>query len=131
VPTNAERVHGAMAAWNEGGLRALSDNWWSDDILWHDMPNLPDPQVSSGKAAAEARVNEMVAVLGHWRFEVRSVEELGPDKTLAELGLVGEGAASGAAFMGTVHQICRWRDGLTAEVITFADRESALASNAR
>jgi hypothetical protein len=73
----------------------------------------------------------MVAVLGHWRFEVRSVEELGPDTTLAELALVGEGAASGAAFMGTVHQICRWRDGLTAEVVTFADRDSALASSAR
>jgi ketosteroid isomerase-like protein len=131
MPSNSERAKLALDAWNEGGLRALSDNWWAEDIAWHDMPNLPDPQVSTGKAAAEKRVEEMVAVLGHWRFEVRSVEELGPDLTLAELALLGEGATSGAGFIGTVHQVVRWRDGLTAEVISFADRESALASSAR
>jgi ketosteroid isomerase-like protein len=131
MQTNLERVHGAMAAWNEGGLRALSDNWWAEDILWHDMPDLPDPQVTRGRAAAEKRVEEMVAVLGHWRFVVKAVEEPAPDTTLAELELVGEGAASGAGFAGTVHQVCRWRDGLTAEVVTFADRDSALSSTAR
>ena len=52
----------------------------------------------------------------------------GPDTTLAELELVGEGAASGANFVGTVHQVVRWRDGLTAEVISFPDRDSALSS---
>ncbi len=125
---NAERVRRSMDSWNEGGLRALSDNWWSDDIAWHDLPDLPDPQVTQGRAAAEARVEEMVATLGHWRFVVKGVEEHGPELTLAELELLGEGALSGAGFAGTVHQVCRWRDGLTAEVITFSDRESALAA---
>jgi ketosteroid isomerase-like protein len=70
----------------------------------------------------------MVATLGHWRFRVKDIEEHGLDLTLAELELVGQGALSGAAFAGTVHQICRWRDGRTTEVMTFSDRDSALAA---
>jgi ketosteroid isomerase-like protein len=126
MPTNADRVHGSMRAWNEGGLRKLSDEWWGEDIAWHDLPTLPDPCVSHGRAAAEKRVEEIVAAMGHWRFEVRDVFDHDDETTLAELELIGEGAQSGAGFSGTVHQICRWRDGRTVEVITFSDRESAL-----
>ena len=130
---NAERARAALKAWNEGGLRALSDGWWTDDISWHDLPSLPDPVVTRGREAVESRVEEMVAVLGRFRFIVKNVEEHG-DQTLAELELVGEGAQSGAFFSGTVHQVCSWRDGRTAEVLTFADRavaQAALVSNAR
>jgi hypothetical protein len=101
VAGNAGRAREALDAWNEGGLRALSDGW---------VPRRGD----GGHA-------------GRFRFLVKHVEEHG-DLTLAELELVGEGAQSGAGFSGTVHQICRWRDGRTAEVLTFADREAADAA---
>ena len=122
---NAERVRISLDEWNEHGLRALSDGWWHDDIAWHDLPTLPDPVVTRGRQAVEARVEEMIALIGRFQFEVKDVEEHG-DLTLSELELVGAGAQSGAAFMGTVHQVCRWEDGRITEVQTFPEREPAL-----
>lgn len=127
VSGNAARLRVALDAWNEGGLRALSDGWWADDIVWHDMPDLPDPVLAKGRASVEARVEEMVAAIGHWHFDVQSIEESG-DLTLAELRLVGQGSLSGAAFTGHVHQIQRWRAGRVTEVLTFAERGPAVAA---
>ncbi len=123
---NAARLRSALDDWNRGGLRALSDGWFADEILWHDLPDLPDAVVITGRAAVEERVNEMVAAIGHWHFGIESVEEEN-DITLTELELVGAGVQSGAGFIGRVHQIQRWRQGRIAEVFTFADRESLLA----
>jgi len=116
-----------MEDWNKGGLRALSDNWWADDLEWHDLPILPDPVVAHGREATEARVEELLAAVGYFKFRVKSAEEFGDHVTLAEVELIGEGAPrSGAEFIGSVHQVVRWRDGLKTAIITFADRESAL-----
>ena len=117
-----------MRDWNNGGLRALSDNWWADDLEWHDLPILPDPVVVQGREAVEARVEELTAAVGHFTFDVKSCEAFGDHVTLAEVQLIGEGAPrSGAEFIGSVHQVVRWRDGLKTAIITFPDRESALA----
>ena len=117
-----------MRDWNEGGLRALSDGWWADDLEWHDLPILPDPVVVHGREATEARVEELIAAIGHFKFNVKSAEPFGDHVTLAEVELIGEGAPlSGLEFIGAVHQVVRWRDGRKVAILTFADRESALA----
>jgi ketosteroid isomerase-like protein len=127
VSDNVERHYQSMRDWNEGGLRALSDGWWADDLEWRDLPILPDPVVVHGREATEARVEELTAAVGHFKFNVKSAEAFGDDVTLAEVELMGEGAQSGAEFIGAVHQVVRWRDGRKVAIITFADRESALA----
>jgi ketosteroid isomerase-like protein len=127
VADNVERHYQSMRDWNEGGLRALSDGWWADDLEWRDLPILPDPVVVRGREATEARVGELTAAVGHFKFNVKSIEAFGDDVTLAEVELVGEGAQSGAEFIGGVHQVVRWRDGLKVAITTYADRESALA----
>ena len=123
---NAQRVHDALCDWNEGGLRALSDGWWADDIVWHDLPELPDPVLSRGREAVEARVRE-IELSGQFRFVVRDVEEQG-DVTLAEIELVGAGMQSGAEFVGRLFQASLWRDGRVVEQHTFGDRPSAEAA---
>lgn len=125
--SNADRLRLALGAWNERGLRALSDGWWTDDIVWHDMPDLPDQVTALGRERAEDRIRELVAAVGHFHFEVRSLEEDG-DMTVAELELVGQGVQSGAAFIGRIHQIQRWREGRVYEVFTFIDRDALLAA---
>jgi ketosteroid isomerase-like protein len=127
VSENVERHYQSMRDWNQGGLRALSDGWWADDIEWRDLPILPDPVIVHGREATEARVEELIAAVGHFKFNVKSAEAFGDHVTLAEVELIGEGAQSGAEFIGSVHQVVRWRDGLKVAIITFADRESALA----
>jgi len=128
VSENVERHHQSMRDWNEGGLRALSDGWWADDLEWHDLPILPDPVVVHGREATEARVEELIAAIGHFKFNVKSAEPFGDHVTLAEVELIGEGAPrSGLEFIGAVHQVVRWRDGRKVAILTFADRESALA----
>ncbi len=122
---NAARLRSALDDWNRGGIRALSDGWFAEEILWHDLPDLPDAVVIRGRSAVEKRVNEMVAAIGHWHFGIEDLEEHG-DLTLTELELVGAGVQSGARFIGRVHQIQRWRAGRIAEVFTFADREALL-----
>ena len=124
---NAACLRGALEAWNDGGLRAISDGWWDDDILWCDLPDLPDPLTIRGRAAVEARIEEMIAAIGHWHFEIASLEEFG-DLTLAELELVGHGVRSGAGFIGRIHQIQRWRDQRAVEVRTYAERDAAVAA---
>jgi ketosteroid isomerase-like protein len=124
---NAARLRRAIDDWNRGGLRALSDGWWAEDIAWHDLPDLPDPVVAQGRASVEARVEEMIAAVGQWQFVTREVEERG-ELTLAHLELAGHGVLSGAGFTGSIHQIHRWRDGRVIEVLTFADRDQALTA---
>lgn len=127
-PTSiAARLRAALADWNQGGLRALSDGWFTDDIQWFDLPDLPDAVIIHGRPAVEARVEEMVAAIGHWHFDLRRVKESG-DLTLAELELVGAGVQSSAGFTGTIHQIQRWREGRICEVLTFSERASAVAA---
>jgi hypothetical protein len=127
VAGNAARVRESVDDWNEGGLRALSEGWWADDIVWHDWPDLPDPETVCGREAVEARIEEMVNAMGHWRFVIKGLEERG-DLTRSELELVGRGAMSGALFSGTIHQIIRWRAGEVGEVFTYSDREQACAA---
>jgi SnoaL-like domain len=124
---NAARLRSAIDDWNTGGLRALSDGWWAEDIAWHDLPDLPDPVVTQGRASVEARVEEMIAAVGQWQFVTRGVEERG-DLTLAHLELAGHGVQSGAGFTGSIHQIHRWRNGRVIEVLTFGERHQALAA---
>lgn len=126
-PGNADRLRAALGAWNERGLRALSDGWWTDDIVWHDMPDLPDQVIAVGRESVEARIQELVAAVGHFHFDVRRLEEKG-DMTIAELDLLGHGVQSGAGFIGHIHQIQRWRDGRVCEVFTFAERASLLSA---
>jgi ketosteroid isomerase-like protein len=126
-PSNAIRLRDALDDWNEHGLRRLSDTWFTEDILWRDLPELPDPVIVRGRDAVEVRVQEMVAAIGHWHFDLKRVEEHG-DLTLSELELVGAGVKSHATFVGTVHQIQRWRDGRIAEVHSFSERAPALAA---
>lgn len=127
VARNAARLRTALDDWNRGGLRALSDGWFADEILWHDLPDLPDAVTATGRAAVEARVREMVAAVGHWHFDLKRVEERG-DMTISELELIGQGVQSGAGFIGHVHQIQRWRGARIVEVLTFAEREAVLAA---
>ncbi len=117
----------ALTDWNERGLRALSDRWWTDDIVWHDLPDLPDQVLVMGRAAVEERIRELVDAVGHFRFEVLSMEERG-ELTITDLDLVGHGVQSGAGFIGHIHQVQRWRDERVCEVFTFAERESMLSA---
>jgi ketosteroid isomerase-like protein len=126
VAGNAQRVHDALRDYNAGGLRALSDGWWADDIVWHDLPDLPDPVLSRGREAVEARIRE-IELSGQFHFVVQDVEERG-DVTLAEIELVGAGTQSGAEFVGRLFQASRWRDGRVVELHTFGDRPSAEAA---
>ena len=121
---NAARVRDSVDDWNAGGLRALSEGWWADDIVWHDWPELPDPVTVRGREAVEARIEKMVSAMGNWRFVIKELEEHG-EFTLSELELVGRATISGAAFNGTIHQIIRWRAGEVAEVFTYSGRDEA------
>jgi ketosteroid isomerase-like protein len=125
---NEQRHFDSMRDWNEGGMRGLSDNWWADDLEWHDQPNLPDPRVVHGRKQVEAHIDELIAAIGYFKFRVKRAEEIVENVTVAEVELIGEGAPrSGVEFIGSVHQVVHWRDGLKTKISTFADRESALS----
>jgi ketosteroid isomerase-like protein len=127
APDNVERHYRSMRDWNEGGIRALSDGWWADDLEWHDQPNLPDPRVVHGRKQVEAHIDELIAAIGYFTFRVKSAEEVADGVTVAEVELIGEGAPqSGVTVSGSVHQVVHWREGLKTRISTFSDRESAM-----
>jgi hypothetical protein len=55
MPANADLARISLDAWNEHGLRALSDGWWHDDIAWHELPTLPDRTAALALVRAERR----------------------------------------------------------------------------
>ena len=60
---NVELVRRAYEAWNEGGAEATQE-FWADDVEWHDPPNLPDSRVVRGRTAVAGYLTDQVSVVG-------------------------------------------------------------------
>jgi ketosteroid isomerase-like protein len=54
---NVEIVRRYYSAWNEGGIDAARA-FWSEEIEWHDAPDMPDSGIYRGAESVAAHFRE-------------------------------------------------------------------------
>lgn len=115
-----------MQLWNEGGVDAFA-TLWAPDIVFYELPNLPDTDVFRGAEALAVHSRELIATMGHFKFEVLSLEASGP-WVFAEMRLHSTGPRSGVIGDGPHFHLLRYEDGLIAELHSYSDQAEARAA---
>lgn len=119
-------VASMFEAWNESNVDRMIDFWCEDgDWVWEDPPELPDAQITRGREAVEARLREVISVVGEMHIEVAELSEIG-DEVFATLRLKIEGARSGVRLDAPSFALIRLENGRVRRYRWFNDREQAL-----
>jgi ketosteroid isomerase-like protein len=123
MPGDEQVLREMYAAWNEDGVAAAAQ-FWAEDIVTHDFPELPDATVTQGRDQTtqvwEERVKDFDIHL-----DVTSIEETGPGRFLVTLAVRGEGPATGIGLDETHFHVATIRDGKFSEARFFRDRAQA------
>jgi ketosteroid isomerase-like protein len=109
--------------WNEGGPDGMA-TICAPDMVFHEMPEFPDTDVFQGVDAFTARGRDLVATMGRFTFEVRSLEGSDP-WVLAELRLHTVGPRSGVAGDAPYFHVFRFEGGLVAEMRSYGEPDEA------
>jgi ketosteroid isomerase-like protein len=119
-----EQVIRAMyAAWNEDGVAAAAQ-FWAEDIVTHDFPELPDATVTHGREQATQVWEERLKTFDI-QLDVTSIEEIGPGRFFVVLGVRTKGPATGIGLEETHFHVATMRDGEFTEGWFFRDRAQA------
>jgi ketosteroid isomerase-like protein len=124
VQANLEMARRLYELWNSSGVEALRERFWAPDIVFYDLPEAPDTGIFRGADQFAARLRALMESLGHFQFEVRSLEGCG-DYTLATLELTFTGPSSGVALADPQFHIARWADGQVPEIRAYLDGDQA------
>jgi ketosteroid isomerase-like protein len=111
-------------AWNNGNVDRMIEFWW-DDATWEDAPEIPDRQIVRGRENVEARLREVIEVMGHLKMQVVDLEELG-DEILGSVLLRVVGSASGISIDVPAFHLIRFERGRVRRYRIFTSREDAL-----
>lgn len=122
--SDLNRARDMYDAWNEGGVDRMIDFWW-DDSTWEDAPEVPDRQIIRGRENVEARLREVIGVIGDLKMEVVKLEELG-DEVLGSVQLRVVGSASGVSLDTPSFNLIRFEQGRVRRYRVFTTREHAL-----
>lgn len=96
---------------------------WGSDIVFHEMPELPDTGVFRD-ADALAKHLRGISAAGHPHFDVLSLEERG-DWVLAALEVSVKGLSSGALTKTSFFQVWRFEGDQVREFRSYLDPEQA------
>jgi ketosteroid isomerase-like protein len=111
------------AAWNEGGVVAAAQ-FWAEDIVIHDFPELPDATVTHGREQATQVWEERIKTFDI-HLDVTSIEEIGPGRFFVTLAVRTKGPATGISLDETHFHIATIRDGQFTEGRFFRNRAQA------
>jgi ketosteroid isomerase-like protein len=123
MPGDEQLLRKMYAAWNEGGVSAAAQ-FWAEDIVTHDFPELPDATVTHGRDEATQVWDERAKTFDI-QLDVTSIEEVGPGRFLVVLGVRTKGPATGINLEETHFHVATIRDGKFAEAWFFRDRAQA------
>jgi ketosteroid isomerase-like protein len=111
-------------AWNNGNVDRMIEFWW-DDATWEDAPEIPDRRIIHGRENVEARLREVIQVIGDLRMEVVEIDELG-DEVLGSVLFRVVGSASGVSLDVPSFHLIRFEGGRVRRYRLFSSREDAL-----
>ena len=61
---DADILRRAYEVWNESGPAAVTEQYWAEDAVYREGPGWPDAGVFEGRAAALARMQRLVELVG-------------------------------------------------------------------
>jgi len=61
---DADRIRRAYEVWNESGPEAVTEQFWAEDAVYREGPGWPDAGVYRGRAAALARMRDLIELVG-------------------------------------------------------------------
>jgi ketosteroid isomerase-like protein len=122
---DADSIRRAYEVWNESGPAAVTDQFWAEDAVYREGPGWPNAGVYRGRAAALARVQDLVDLLGPIEVRLDDLIELGDGRFVACTRMVGQ-SASDAPYTRSFAVVHRLRNGLIVEADYYLDRAQAL-----
>jgi ketosteroid isomerase-like protein len=121
---DAERIRRAYEVWNESGPAAVTDQFWAEDAVYREGPGWPDAGVYIGRAAALARMQDLIHLVGPIEVHLDDLIDVGDGRYVACTRMVGR--ASDAPYTQSFAVIHRLQDGLIVEADYYLDRDQAL-----
>jgi ketosteroid isomerase-like protein len=121
---NADRIRRAYEVWNESGPEAVTDQFWAEDAVYREGPGWPDAGVFRGRAAALARMQTLIELVGPIEVQLDDLIALRDGRFVACTTMVGQGAD--APYTRSFAVVHRLRDGLIVEADYYLDRAQAL-----
>ena len=122
---NAERIRRAYEVWNESGPAAVTEQFWAEDAVYREGPGWPNAGVYRGRAAALARMRDLIDLAGPIEVHLDDLIDVGDGRFVACTRMVGKGA-SDAPYTQTFAVVHRLRDGLIVEADYYLERAEAL-----
>jgi ketosteroid isomerase-like protein len=100
---NADRIRRAFEVWNESGPAAVTERFWGEDAVYREGPGWPEGGVFRGRAAALARMQALIDLVGPIKVRLDELIDVGDGRIVACARMVGR--ARRASPRGP------WRDG--------------------
>ena len=122
---DADSIRRAYEVWNESGPGAVTDQFWAEDAVYREGPGWPNAGVYRGRAAALARMQALIDLLGPIEVHLDELIDVGDGRFVACTSLVGQGADD-APYTRSFAVVHRLRDGLIVEADYYLDRDQAL-----
>jgi ketosteroid isomerase-like protein len=123
---NADMIRRAYAVWNESGPAAVTEQFWAEDAVYREGPGWPNADVFEGRAAALARMQSLVDLVGPITVHLDELVDVGDGRFVAHTRMVGQSATSDPPYTQDFAVVHRVRDGLIVEADYYLDRSQAL-----
>ena|SRR5215213_4630253 len=123
---DADTIRRAYEVWNESGPAAVTERFWAEDAVYREGPGWPDAGVFEGRAAALARMQALIDLVGHIKVSLDELIDIGDGRFVASIRMVGQSAASQAPYTQSFAVVQRLQDGLIVEADYYLDRAQAL-----
>jgi ketosteroid isomerase-like protein len=121
---DADTLRRAYEVWNEAGPEAVTDRFWAEDAVYREGPGWPNAGVFRGRAAALARMQSLIDLVGPIEVHLDELIDLPDGRFVACTTMVGQGAD--APYTQSFAVVHRLRDGLVIEADYYLDRAQAL-----
>jgi ketosteroid isomerase-like protein len=122
---NVEVVRRAWKAYNEKGIEAVGE-YFADDCVSEDVPDLPDRATYRGKAGAQERERHFRETWGDWAWEPEEFIDAGDDVVVAMVVMRAHGRGSGAPVEVPAAFVYELRDGRIVRDRAFTSRSQAI-----
>jgi ketosteroid isomerase-like protein len=126
-------IRSLYATWNAEGVETFRSHC-TEDVAWHDDPQVPDATTSKGIERVVSRFQGLIDTIGHFQIDVQQLGELDDGRRYSVVQVTARGQGSGAVVEEEHLHVLRVADGLVAEFwlhldVERARREFGLASD--